>query len=380
MYYKDILDSEVVQFHKGVRVNARLEEVLSRGSSGDLPFIVKTDGGVNKAVPLFYSDSISSDYGGVRVLDNQCLFYTGDLEDYPEVWFESTLNGGGLDLIYTTSLMQGNRFLSVHLFDKSTLFGLSGVSVTVAQYKDETLVSSSVGVTDHTRGLNIELTGGVDKIIFTSNGQSRTVLLDTNVLILTVNRNSFTMMSNGLVIGEDGGTVDYGDGNTATLNAGNNNISHAYSDGVNGHTVIVTGVTGLGSNCFANATALTSIQLPESLTSLGQYCFYKCTGLTSISLPEGLTSIGQSCFSACGGLTSISLPESLTSLGNYCFQGCTGLTSIVLNWSEATDIVTYNSNWIYDANGGLKFSIPHGTTSLYTGKGYPAEKLVERGA
>ena len=33
MYFSDISDKEAVQFHNRVRVNARLEEVLSRGSS-----------------------------------------------------------------------------------------------------------------------------------------------------------------------------------------------------------------------------------------------------------------------------------------------------------------------------------------------------------
>ena len=124
-------------------------------------------------------------------------------------------------------------------------------------------------------------------------------------------------------------------------------------------------------------TGLTSVILPNSVTSLGIYCFGYCTDLTLIRLPNSVTSIGTNCFTNCTGLTSVILPNSVTSLGNGCFYNCTGLTEISLKWTSSSKIVAYNSNWLNGASSFSHFNIPAGTTSLYTAKGYPANKLVE---
>ena len=379
MFFKDISDSEVVQFHKGVKVNARLEEVLSRGSSGDYPFIIKEDGDVSKAVPLFYSDSISSDYEGVRVLDNQCLLYTGDLTNYPLIRFNSNTMTGGFDLIYTTSSVVGTRYLSVHLFDKYTLFGLRNTNVTVTEYNDTTLLGRSDLVTDSTGGVSIGLHDKTDKLTFNVDENTKTILLTNDKLILTVTGSTFKSYNSNITIGDTGGAIDFGDGTVTALSSGGYQIDHTYTDGETTHTIKVNGVTSLGYSYFYGCSGLTSISIPEGVTSLGDYCFSGCSGLTSISIPDSVTSLGNYCFSGCSGLTSITIPEGVTSLGDYCFSGCSGLTSIVLNWSEADDIVAYQKNWIQTANSYLKFSIPYGTTNLYTSKSYPSYKLTERG-
>lgn len=145
--------------------------------------------------------------------------------------------------------------------------------------------------------------------------------------------------------------IDYGDGNVVTYEG---DYSHTYTTNGN-YTIKIYGVTGLGNNCFRS-----------------------CTGLTSINIPSSVTSLGTSCFNSCTGLTSIVIPSSVTSLGNYCFKDCTGLTSIILNWDTNDEIITYKQNWITDANSNLKFIIPTGTTSLYTAKNYPLDKLQEQ--
>jgi len=55
---------------------------------------------------------------------------------------------------------------------------------------------------------------------------------------------------------------------------------------------------------------------------------------------------------------------------------CYALTNIKLNFKTPINILAYDSSWIIETNN-LKFSIPNGTTSLYTDKGYPLEKLEE---
>ena len=136
-------------------------------------------------------------------------------------------------------------------------------------------------------------------------------------------------------------------------------------------------VTSLGDGCFYGCSGLTSIVIPNSVTSLGSSCFNRCTGLTSINIPNSVISLGQICFGYCTDLASITIPNSVTSLGTYCFYNCTGLTSITLNWSTNDEIITYNQDWIKNASSNLLFYIPNGTTSLYTAKGYPSDKLLE---
>ena len=88
-----------------------------------------------------------------------------------------------------------------------------------------------------------------------------------------------------------------------------------------------------------------------------------------------ITSLGYFCFSGCTGLTSINIPSSVTSLGPSCFEGCTGLTSIILQWNNPPQ--NYNGTWIYSSPA--IFSIPHNTTTNYTNKQYPQDKINERG-
>lgn len=136
------------------------------------------------------------------------------------------------------------------------------------------------------------------------------------------------------------------------------------------------GVTSIGNYCFTRCTNLRSITIPSSVTSLGSYCFTR-TNLTSINIPSSVTSLSSYCFDTCTFLTSLNIPSSVTSIGSFCFSYCTNLTSVILNWTTSTSIPTYNSNWIYNSNSNLKFIIPQGTTSLYTAKSYPSDKLQE---
>jgi len=105
---------------------------------------------------------------------------------------------------------------------------------------------------------------------------------------------------------------------------------------------------------------------------------YATSGEYTVKIYGNITGFKHGCFAFYRGLTSINIPSSVTSIGNTCFRECTGLTSIQLNWNTTTEIITYNSTWIYQASANVKFSIPQGTTSLYTAKGYPADKLEER--
>ena len=102
---------------------------------------------------------------------------------------------------------------------------------------------------------------------------------------------------------------------------------------------------------------------------------YDSSGDYTVKVYGDITSLGPFCFEGCTGLTSINLPSSVTSLGPSCFEGCTGLTSIILQWN--TPPQNYDSTWIRDSPA--IFSIPHNTTTNYTNKQYPQDKINERG-
>lgn len=191
---------------------------------------------------------------------------------------------------------------------------------------------------------------------------------------LSFTGNEFSVSPTSQGLAGESIVIDWGDG-TTTNYTGVSDLNHTYN--VSGdYFITITGITSLGNSCFNRCSGLTSVVIPESVTSIAGTCFYNCTDLTSIIIPDSVTSLGNNCFYNCSGLTSVVIPESVTSLGNGCFYNCSGLTSLVCNWESNPP--AYNSTWITGASSSLKFSIPYGTTSVYTAKGYPSDKLEER--
>ena len=138
---------------------------------------------------------------------------------------------------------------------------------------------------------------------------------------------------------------------------------------------IPNSVTSLGANCFFRCSGLTSVVIPDSVTRLGNYCFFRCSGLTSIVIPDSVTSLADYCFYECTGLTTVTIPDSVTSIGTQCFERCSGLIDYELYWE--TSPITYDSDKMR-VNTSTVFTIPYGTTSIYTNAGYPVARLVER--
>ena len=120
-----------------------------------------------------------------------------------------------------------------------------------------------------------------------------------------------------------------------------------------------------------------TVKIYGNITSIRSNCFDSCTGLTNIELPDSIISLGDSalCYTS---LTSITIPNNVTSIGGSCFYHCSNLTSIILNWDTNDEIITYQYGWTSFTPSNLLFYIPNGTTSLYTAKGYPSDKLIER--
>lgn len=239
-------------------------------------------------------------------------------------------------------------------------------------------------------------------------------------LILTVTGDSFTLGSQIAYSGQV--IIDWGDC-TVETGVNPNSRSHTYTDGESNHMIVVTGeITSLGERCFMDYTSLSSVVIPNSVTSLGRQCFWGCSNLSTVVIPDSVVSLGYGCFTLCSSLSSVVIPDSVTSLGNFCFSHCSSLSSVVIpnnltnlgygcfencsNLSSVvipnsitsiedrcfrycTSLVDYELYWesspiTYDSdkmpnNTNTIFHIPAGTKTEYINKGYPANKLVERG-
>ena len=84
---------------------------------------------------------------------------------------------------------------------------------------------------------------------------------------------------------------------------------------------------GSYSGTFENCTALSNIQLPNSLTYLGSRAFFNCKSITHIEIPSSVTHIAGYAF-AKTGIVEIEIPDNVISLGDYVLEGCAKLEYI----------------------------------------------------
>jgi hypothetical protein len=77
----------------------------------------------------------------------------------------------------------------------------------------------------------------------------------------------------------------------------------------------------IGTNAFANTTALATLSLPASLKSIGSYAFYNCRALKTLTLPASVTSLGDYAFCRASGLTTVIFNGNAATGGVYLFTG-----------------------------------------------------------
>ncbi len=88
-------------------------------------------------------------------------------------------------------------------------------------------------------------------------------------------------------------------------------------------------ITGIST--FSGCTALKEIELPASITKINDYMFKDCTSLQTVTAEGTITKIGNSAFNSDASLVKIPDLSHVTTIGWSAFEKCTSLTSVNLH-------------------------------------------------
>ena len=90
-------------------------------------------------------------------------------------------------------------------------------------------------------------------------------------------------------------------------------------------------INSLGVKGIFEGTAISEIDLPNSIMEIPANCFSGCKELRKVQFPDNLKLIGYSAFRNCKKITEIQLPVSVEEIGSGAFSGCTKLSNVELN-------------------------------------------------
>lgn len=96
-------------------------------------------------------------------------------------------------------------------------------------------------------------------------------------------------------------------------------------------------VTEIETRAFDNCTAITAINLPDTVLTIDSSAFYDCSNLSRIVIPSGVTEIGSYAFAHCYSIESIRIPDSVSKIGTGAFYYCDSLSSLIIG-RGVTDI------------------------------------------
>ena len=312
---------------------------------------------------------------------------------------EETLTAGKVELNYNTkeSGETGNiktiiPDISDEYFEKLEV--IKGELLINTQNEKEVRVAQRLGIEVNPYDIR-------DGVLWSSNG---------NLLLMDENTGSLTIPDSVTAIGE-GAFANLEGLRTIIIPSTVKRIErNAFSNNTTLETVImqekvnsdgtIEGVEYIGNNAFRSCTALTTVQmansvtevmeaifeydnslktidLSDNITNISEYMFHACTNLETIEIPDGIVKIGNQAFSGCSNLTAIKIPKSVTSIGSTAFIGCTKLTNIDLsgntNFTFEDGILLGNNETemiiiLESAVDGNTFTVPDTVTTLSTGQ------------
>ena len=95
------------------------------------------------------------------------------------------------------------------------------------------------------------------------------------------------------------------------------------------------GVTSIMDSAFVGCTGLTSLKIPDTVTKMGLNTFEGCSSLTEVVLPKNIDRIEMSQFSGTA-ITGIEIPETVTLIRGYAFHDCQGLKTFTFPGTVST--------------------------------------------
>lgn len=111
-------------------------------------------------------------------------------------------------------------------------------------------------------------------------------------------------------------------------------------------------VSEIGNNVFDGCDSLTNVDFADGVTEIGEFMFNVCKSLEEVTIPDTVKTIGDYAFSNCTGLEKIIIPESVAELGFGTFYCCKNLSNVTLSKSFdefAVERAFYSTPW-YEAN------------------------------
>lgn len=106
-------------------------------------------------------------------------------------------------------------------------------------------------------------------------------------------------------------------------------------------------VTAIGYGAFWDCSALTSIEIPNSVININKRAFRGCEALTTVNLPNSVIFLGEDAFCGCDNLSSVNLSTSLATIDVDAFRDCVSLTSVTI----PSSVTTINQGAFYRCSG-----------------------------